>query len=78
MAPPAGNPAAPHTEWKKWEFVMNHEGLEQMSKGGGRERRGVRVEVAEIVSVSPCSDLTLPPGAGLCIHTIHGSVFLVN
>lgn len=31
----------------------------------------------DIVSVSACADLTLPPGAGLCIDTIHGSVFLV-
>lgn len=37
----------------------------------------IRVDVPDIVSVSACADLTLPPGAGLCIDTIHGPVFLV-
>lgn len=38
----------------------------------------IKVDVADIVSVSACADLTLPPGAGLCMDTIHGPVFLVN
>ncbi|XP_059638707.1 protein HLB1 isoform X2 [Cornus florida] len=37
----------------------------------------IRVDVPDIVSISACADLTLPPGAGLCIDTIHGPVFLV-
>lgn len=42
------------------------------------ERKTVKVNITEIVSVTPCADLTLPPGAGLCIDTIHGPVFLVS
>ena len=38
----------------------------------------IRVDVQDITSVSTCADLTLPPGAGLCIDTIHGPVFLVR
>jgi len=38
----------------------------------------IRVDVPDIVSVSACADLTLPPGAGLCIDTIHGPHFLVR
>jgi hypothetical protein len=37
----------------------------------------VKVDIPDIVSVSACADLTLPPGAGLCIDTTHGPVFLV-
>lgn len=42
-----------------------------------KAKRFIKVDVADIVSVSTCSDLTLPPGAGLCINTTHGPVFLV-
>lgn len=72
---------------------MNHEGLQQISKAdqkqvrrslSGRpsdvsnsDKKAIKVEVPEIVSVSACADLTLPPGAGLCIDTIHGPLFLV-
>jgi hypothetical protein len=42
-----------------------------------KTKRFIKVDVADIVSVSTCSDLTLPPGAGLCINTTHGPVFLV-
>lgn len=42
------------------------------------DRSLVKVDVPDIVSVSACADLTLPPGAGLCIDTIHGPVFLVK
>ena len=38
----------------------------------------VEVNVADIVSVSPCADLTLPAGPALCVDTVHGSFFLVN
>lgn len=40
-------------------------------------RQAIKVDVPDIVSVSACSDLTLPPGAGLCIDTIHGPVYVV-
>ncbi|CAA6673659.1 unnamed protein product [Spirodela intermedia] len=61
---PAKNPIAPHRDWERSAFVLNHEGIQQ-------------IDVADIVSVFPCTDLTLPPGAGLCIDTIHSQVFLV-
>lgn len=41
-------------------------------------KSAIKVDVADIVSASACADLTLPPGAGLCIDTIHGPVFLVR
>eukprot|EP00262_Sarcandra_glabra_P000936 TRINITY_DN1096_c0_g1_i1.p1 TRINITY_DN1096_c0_g1~~TRINITY_DN1096_c0_g1_i1.p1 ORF type:complete len:509 (-),score=81.94 TRINITY_DN1096_c0_g1_i1:114-1640(-) len=92
IAPPAGNLIAPHSDWKRSQFVLNHEGLQQINveqkqlsqSPSGRlggpvqtEKAFVKVDVPGIVSVSACADLTLPPGAGLCIDTIHGPVFLV-
>ncbi|KAI4326782.1 hypothetical protein L6164_019318 [Bauhinia variegata] len=92
-APPAGKPIAPHSDWKRSEFLLNHERLQQMYRGeqsqvsrslSGKltdpvndDKKTVKVDIANIVSVSACADLTLPPGAGLCIDTIHGPVFLV-
>ncbi|XP_016476714.1 protein HLB1 [Nicotiana tabacum] len=91
-APPAGNPLAPHSDWKRCQFVLNHEGLQQISKVDQRHmsrslssnsadtspnRQAIKVDVPDIVSVSACSDLTLPPGAGLCIDTIHGPVYMI-
>ncbi|KAK1381215.1 hypothetical protein POM88_027959 [Heracleum sosnowskyi] len=38
----------------------------------------VEVNVADIVSVSPCADLTLPAGPALCVDTVHGSFYLVK
>ncbi|XP_058009757.1 protein HLB1 isoform X2 [Hevea brasiliensis] len=29
-APPAGEPVAPHSDWKRSQYVLNHEGLQQM------------------------------------------------
>ncbi|KAL8535588.1 hypothetical protein ACS0TY_011281 [Phlomoides rotata] len=29
-APPVGNPVAPHSDWKRSQFVLNHEGLQQV------------------------------------------------
>ncbi|KAF2313519.1 hypothetical protein GH714_011397 [Hevea brasiliensis] len=88
-APPAGEPIAPHNDWKRSQFVLNHEGLQQVNKLeqkqtqslSGRpdvtnsEKRAIKVNVPDIVSVSACADLTLPPGAGLCIDTVHGPFF---
>jgi len=42
------------------------------------DKKTIKVEIADIVSVTACADLTLPPGAGLCIDTVHGSVYLVS
>ncbi|CAN6292937.1 unnamed protein product [Urochloa humidicola] len=86
-APPANNAIAPHKDWERSQFILNHEGLQQAdasdqppSQSPGhmdRGRKPVRINVADIVSVSACADLTLPSGAGLCIETIHGITFLV-
>ncbi|KAM0981941.1 hypothetical protein TB1_014212 [Malus domestica] len=87
-APPAGKPIAPHSDWKRSEFILNNEGLQQqVSKSeakhvpqgisGRSVEAAIKVDVPDIVSVSACGDLTLPPGAGLCIDTIHGPVYLV-
>ncbi|KAL6986485.1 Protein hlb1 [Sarracenia purpurea var. burkii] len=92
-APPVGSPVAPHKDWKRTQFVLNHEGLYQLHKVEQKQmspslygksgdtmntnRSAVKVDIPDIVSVSACADLTLPPGAGLCIDTIHGPVFLV-
>ncbi|XP_035823736.1 protein HLB1-like isoform X1 [Zea mays] len=86
-APPANNSIAPHGDWEVSQFILNHEGLQQAdasdqppSQSPGhldRGRKPVRINVADIVSVSACADLTLPSGAGLCIETIHGPTFLV-
>lgn len=40
-------------------------------------RQAIKVDVPDIISVSACADLTLPPGAGLRIDTIHGPVYMV-
>lgn len=42
-----------------------------------RGRKPTRIAVEDIVSVSASADLTLPPGAGLCVDTVHGPRFLV-
>ncbi|KAG8382562.1 hypothetical protein BUALT_Bualt05G0090300 [Buddleja alternifolia] len=91
-APPVGNPVAPHSDWKRSQFALNHEGLQQLnnieqrylsqslsSKSGDVpiSRTLIRVDIPDIVSVSACADLTLPPGAGLCLNTTHGPVFLI-
>ncbi|KAG4131059.1 hypothetical protein ERO13_D09G183500v2 [Gossypium hirsutum] len=92
-APPVGNTIAPHRDWKRTEFFLNHEALQQVIKAEQKqvsrslsgtiaevtneENSAIRVEIPDIVSVSSCADLTLPPGAGLCIDTTHGPIFLV-
>ncbi|EYU33480.1 hypothetical protein MIMGU_mgv1a0044081mg, partial [Erythranthe guttata] len=90
-APPIGNPVAPHSDWKRSQFALNQEGLQQISfeqrhssaslssKSGDMQngKAAIRIDVPDIVSISACADLTLPPGAGLCIDTISGPIFLV-
>lgn len=91
-SPPAGHPLAPHSDWKRSQFVLNHEGLQQISKVDQRHmsrslssnsadmspsRQAIKVDVPDIISVSSCADLTLPPGAGICIDTIHGPVYMI-
>ncbi|CAL9176667.1 unnamed protein product, partial [Musa hybrid cultivar] len=92
-AQPAHIPIAPHRDWQRSQFILNHEGLQQVSSAeknlsqspSGRSQGSpqidkslVKVDVCDIVSVSACADLTLPQGAGLCIDTIHGPVYLVQ
>lgn len=87
IAPPENSAIAPHKEWERSQFVLNHEELQQVnasdqppSQSPGHVDSGrklFRIVVADIVSVSACADLTLPPGAGLRIDTIHGPRFLV-
>ncbi|CAI0408869.1 unnamed protein product [Linum tenue] len=91
-APPAGQPIAPHSDWKRSQFVLNHEGLQQYNKpdlkqapqnlsrrsaDGTNDKKAIKVEVPDIISVSACADLTLPPGPALCVDTIHGPVYLI-
>ncbi|XP_019452181.1 PREDICTED: uncharacterized protein LOC109354268 [Lupinus angustifolius] len=92
-APPPGKTIAPHNDWKRTEFFLDHEKIQQIPKGEQRQvppslsgrsidsvngdKKTIKVDIADIISVSACADLTLPPGAGLCIDTVHGSVFLV-
>lgn len=93
-APPVGNSLAPHSDWKRLQFVLDHEGLYQVEKADQhsylqsprKPESGMvyndkssllRVEIANILFVSPCADLTLPPGAGLCIDTVQGPCYLV-
>uniref|UniRef100_A0A0C9S995 TSA: Wollemia nobilis Ref_Wollemi_Transcript_1516_2224 transcribed RNA sequence n=1 Tax=Wollemia nobilis TaxID=56998 RepID=A0A0C9S995_9CONI len=97
-APPAGNSLAPHSDWKRSQFVLDHEGLykvdrddERLVSQSPRRLSGVsesgmvymdksslfKVEIADILSVSPCADLTLPPGGGLFIDTVKGPCYLV-
>ncbi|PWA53096.1 tetratricopeptide repeat (TPR)-like superfamily protein [Artemisia annua] len=86
-APPVGNPIAPHGDWKRTQFVLNHEGLQQIHSDEQRRmlpgdktsngRPAIKIDIQDIVSVSPCADLTLPPGPSICIDTIHGQTFLI-
>ncbi|KAH0465501.1 hypothetical protein IEQ34_005604 [Dendrobium chrysotoxum] len=90
-APPARNPMAPHADWERSQFVLNHEGLQQVSKygqesaqssygslqgSGHSDKSLIKVDIPDILCVSACADLTLPPGAGLCIDTVQGPVYL--
>ncbi|KAJ4846336.1 Protein hlb1 [Turnera subulata] len=91
-APPAGNTIAPHSDWKRSQFFLNHECLQQINKDQkqspqslssrpgdamNNDKKTIKINVLDIVSVSSCADLTLPPGAGLCIDTVNGPLFLV-
>ncbi|KAI3812831.1 hypothetical protein L1987_17543 [Smallanthus sonchifolius] len=79
MVPPVENPVAPHCDWKRFQFVLNHEALQQIHDDEGKtnDRPGTRVDIPDIISVRVCSDLTLPPGPPICIDTIHGPIFLI-
>ncbi|KAK9059367.1 hypothetical protein SSX86_021987 [Deinandra increscens subsp. villosa] len=86
-APPVGNTIAPHCDWKHTQFVLNHEGLQQIHNGEqrhmvsgdktGNGRPAIKINIPDIVSVSACADLSLPPGPAICIDTIHGPTFLI-
>ncbi|PKA46514.1 hypothetical protein AXF42_Ash012647 [Apostasia shenzhenica] len=54
------------------------ENLSSNLQGSGHSDKSlISVDIPDILSVSACADLTLPPGAGLCIDTVQGPVFLV-
>ncbi|MBA0552159.1 hypothetical protein Golax_019519, partial [Gossypium laxum] len=92
-APPLGDTFPPHSDWKRTEFFLNQEALQQVIKveqkqvsrslsgrivdAGNTDKKAIRVDIPDIISVSASADLTLPPGAGLCINTTSGQVFLV-
>ncbi|KAI7753429.1 hypothetical protein M8C21_022816 [Ambrosia artemisiifolia] len=80
-APPVGQPIAPHCDWKHTQFVLNHEGLQQVHNGEQHKtsntRPAIKIDIPDIVSVSACQDLSLPPGPAICIDTIHGPTFLI-
>lgn len=79
-APAVDNAIAPHKNWERSQFVLNHEGLLQSDASDqppSQSRKPFWIAVADIVSVSASADLTLPPGAGLCIDTVQGPRFLV-
>ncbi|XP_071695793.1 protein HLB1-like [Rutidosis leptorrhynchoides] len=79
-SPPVGNPVAPHRDWKSFQFVLNHEGLQQIhdeDEHKTNDAPAIRVGVSDIISVTVCSDLSLPPGPIICIDTIHGPIFLL-
>ncbi|MFS7923620.1 putative tetratricopeptide-like helical domain superfamily [Helianthus anomalus] len=83
-APPVGQPIAPHCDWKHTQFVLNHEGLQQVHNGeqrhmvsGSNGRPAIKIDIPDIVSVSACQDLSLPPGPAICIDTIHGPTYLI-
>nr|GFA45645.1 hypothetical protein [Tanacetum cinerariifolium] len=84
--PPVENPVAPHIDWRRFKFVLNHDGLQQIHDDEPKNIFGdkntntkpaIRVDIPDVVSVTICSDLTLPPGPSFCINTIHGPIFLI-
>ncbi|KAI3710614.1 hypothetical protein L2E82_40401 [Cichorium intybus] len=81
--PPVGNSVAPHCDWNRFQFVLNHEALQQIHDDeqkhviGANNETSIRVEIVNIVSVKECSDLSLPPGPSFSIDTIHGPFFLM-
>lgn len=52
--------------------------LSRSSEAVSSSKKTIKVNIQDIVSISPCADLTLPPGAGLCIETINGSFYFVS
>ncbi|XP_002972422.2 protein HLB1 [Selaginella moellendorffii] len=90
--PPIGNPLAPHSDWIKQWFVLDHEALYQMEKVDQRSptlgassspskapegSHTRRVEVHDIVCVSPTADLSLPPGGCFVADTPSGQHFMI-
>lgn len=61
----------------KLEQRQSSPSLSSKSGDSPFNKPAIKVNVADIVCVSACADLTLPPGAGLCIETIDEPVFLV-
>ncbi|KMZ68139.1 hypothetical protein ZOSMA_24G01610 [Zostera marina] len=87
IAAPLSNPLAPHSDWERSQFVLNQEGFQQVDKTEEQKQLNhspsyvdkslIKVDIPDIISISACADLTLPPGAGMCIDTVHGPIYLV-
>ncbi|BBN16805.1 hypothetical protein MPTK1_7g09430 [Marchantia polymorpha subsp. ruderalis] len=100
--PPVRDSLAPHSDWQRLWFVLDHEALHEIEKvdrksisrsmsrrptgGGGVDspvastssRPSVlRIEMEDIVFMTPCADLSLPPGGGFRIDTLTGHQFLI-
>ncbi|KAL3679952.1 hypothetical protein R1sor_022908 [Riccia sorocarpa] len=102
---PIGDSLAPHSDWQRLWFVLDHEALYEIEKvdrksfsramsrrptvGSGvdspttssvasvpRESL-LRIEMEDIVFMTPCADLSLPPGGGFRIDTGTGHHFLI-
>ncbi|KAL2613135.1 hypothetical protein R1flu_024827 [Riccia fluitans] len=103
--PPAGDSLAPHSDWQRLWFVLDHEALYEIvkvdrksfSRAMSRRPTGgsgvdspttsgvasvpreslLRIEMEDIVFMTPCADLSLPPGGGFRIDTQTGHHFLI-
>ncbi|KAG6544242.1 hypothetical protein Mapa_014345 [Marchantia paleacea] len=100
--PPVGDSLAPHSDWQRLWFVLDHEALHEIekvdrksvSRSMSRRPTGVggvdgpaastssrpsmlRIEMEDIVFMTPCADLSLPPGGGFRIDTLTGHQFLI-
>eukprot|EP00250_Pteridium_aquilinum_P009113 c18449_g1_i1 orf=75-1730(+) len=98
LVPPEGDTLAPHSDWKRLWFVLDHEAIYQVDKTAlaplessptknevASNNYGLRadssytfrIEVSDICGLSPCADLSLPPGAGFEIDTTFGQKYLI-
>jgi hypothetical protein len=98
--PPVGDSLAPHSDWQRLWFVLNHEALFEMEKvdrksmsvslsrrtsGIGESSNSsssfrqpiVRIEMEDIVFMTPSADLSLPSGGGFRIDSTTGHQYLI-
>eukprot|EP00246_Nothoceros_aenigmaticus_P008964 TRINITY_DN2423_c0_g1_i2.p1 TRINITY_DN2423_c0_g1~~TRINITY_DN2423_c0_g1_i2.p1 ORF type:complete len:149 (-),score=18.06 TRINITY_DN2423_c0_g1_i2:552-998(-) len=101
LVPPGDDSLAPHSDWKRLWFVLDHEGFYEIEKPeerllksfsrrpGGSEPSSpsftkptarqsfLRLELDDIVFMTACADLSLPPGGGFRIDTASRQQYLV-